>query len=146
VGGEHDLVVGGERGDHAGERAEHLDVRVQVDRHVVVGQEGAQQPRLHRRAQLGHRVGERHPAELGGCQRDVVRAEEPDAWHVLRDAGELVGVGVDDQHREPGVRVVPAERLGEHAGRRQVVTRDDRAGADAGTWLSHPRGAARAGR
>src|SRR5439155_25480540 len=65
-----------------------------------------------------------HPLELALVEADLRRVEHVEGLRV-RDAS------VDHEDGEAGVWVMAQERLGEHAGMRQVVPRDDRAGSQA---------------
>ncbi len=126
---QHDAVLAGELLDLV-ERSVDLDVGVEVGGDVpAVREQPPEQPRLHCGRELEDVVDHRHPPELLVVEPDLRRKEGLEGLPFSARRSRRV----DHEHREARIGMMDQERLGEHAGMRQIVSRDDRAGFQGGS-------------
>ena len=106
-------------------RCEDLDIRVEVDHRLVIGEKRLEQPRLDGGRQFHDVVDRRHTVHFEFVQTDVKRGDDLEGL-----AGQLgvVCLRVEHQHRERPIGIVSHEGPRENTRVRQVVTCDDRAG------------------
>ena len=118
---EHDPVLPGEHFQLV-ERAEHLDVGIEVAHDFVGFEQEAQEPRLHRGGELEHVVDRRHVVEL--ARRDVEVGGPDDGEDLVAFVDRLVDV-VEHEHRDGDVVTECPQRRRQHPRVGEIVPRYD---------------------